>query len=440
MPSTPMPIEKKNSDAVLDRLMSLHPKVIDLILDRVTRLLARLGHPEDDLPPVIHVAGTNGKGSVIAYMQSALEAAGYSVHVYTSPHLVRFNERIRLAGDLIAEDALTAVLKECEEVNGGEPITYFEITTCAALLAFSRTPADVLILETGLGGRLDATNVLARPALTVITEVSIDHQQFLGESLEEIAGEKAGILKKGVPAVVARQQPAARDVILTRAAELGAPVIEEGTDWRVQAIAGGMTINAGGRDQYLPRPVLPGDHQLHNAGVAVKALETLPGFEVSGPALAQGLKMAQWPARFQHLVSGPLVDSLPDGWELWLDGGHNAAAAQIIVDEVTGWGEGGEGKPLHLIYGMLNSKDANAFLAPLAPVTKSLRSVTIPGEENAISAVELAEAACAAGHQASAASSVEEALKTIVGSERKEARVLICGSLYLAGDILVENA
>lgn len=434
-----MMTKNRPSDAVLDRLMSLHPKVIDLTLGRVNRLLARLGHPEDDLPPVIHVAGTNGKGSVIAYMRAALEAAGYKVHVYTSPHLVSFNERIRLAGDLIEEEYLTAVLEECELVNGTESITYFEITTCAALLAFSRTPADVVILETGLGGRLDATNVVAEPAITVITEVSIDHQQFLGETLEEIAGEKAGILKRGVPVVVARQEPAARDVIMTRAAAIGAPMVQEGMDWSIRPLAGGMTVLSNGEEQYLPHPALPGAHQLHNAGVAARALELLPGFEISGQALAHGLKMAEWPARFQHLLRGPLVDKLPDGWELWLDGGHNEAAARIIVDQVNDWNLEGDNRPLHLVFGMLNSKDASAFLSPLAAVTSSLWSVTIPGEENALSAEDLADAARQAGHKASAANNVEHALDAILASGHETARVLICGSLYLAGEVLAAN-
>lgn len=434
-----MTTKKRTSDAVLNRLMSLHPKVIDLTLDRVTRLLARLGYPEDNLPPVVHVAGTNGKGSVIAYMRACLEAAGYRVHVYISPHLVKFNERIRLAGDLIEEDALTALLEECEEVNGKESITYFEITTCAALLAFARTPADVLILETGLGGRLDATNVVDKPALTIITEISIDHQQFLGETLEEIAGEKAGILKAGVPAVMARQLPAAAAVVRARADVVGAPVVSEGPDWTVQPLAGGMTILSNGTEQYLPRPALPGDHQLHNASVAVKALELLPGIEVSGQALARGLKTTEWPARFQRLLTGPLIEKLPVDWELWLDGGHNESAAQVIVDETTKWNQSGDVKPLHLVFGMLNTKDALAFLSPLADVTTSLRTVTIPGEENALSADELADVAHQAQHNASPSTGVESALDSILAAEKSTARVLICGSLYLAGDVLAEN-
>ncbi len=436
--------EPRRSDAILERLMTLHPKVIDLTLERVERLLASLDHPENQLPPVIHVSGTNGKGSVIAYMRAALEAAGYSVHVYISPHLVSFNERIRLAGEIISEDALSAMLEECEAVNGGVPITYFEITTCAALLAFSRTPADVLILETGLGGRLDATNVLAQPALSVITEISLDHQQFLGDTITEIAGEKAGIIKQGVPCVSARQVPEVSAVLAAKAAELNAPLISAGIDWNVSPLAGGFTIRAGGEEQYLPRPALPGVHQIHNAGVAVKALEQLSGFDVAGPALARGLRAAQWPARFQHLLRGPLVDMLPDDWELWLDGGHNEAAALVIADEVTLWNEDdrqhGDERPLHLVFGMLNSKEPAAFLAPLKPLTRSLHALDIPGEENALSGVELAEIARGVGHDASPAHDVEAALTAIMAAQSGPARVLICGSLYLAGEILVDNA
>ncbi len=430
----------RRSDAVLDRLMSLHPKVIDLTLDRCERLLNRLGHPERSLPPVVHVAGTNGKGSVIAYMQASLEAAGKRVHVYTSPHLVWFHERIRLAGDLITDEDLTALLEECEEVNGGAPITFFEITTCAAFLAFTRVPADILILETGLGGRLDATNVVERPALTVITEISLDHQQFLGDTIEEIAGEKAGILKSRVPCVISRQAPEVEAVLLERASELNVPVSREGEDWTVRPLASGFTVLKDGTEQYLPRPALPGRHQIHNAGVAVEALATLPGFELSGPELARGLQMASWPARFQHLTAGPLVDTLPKGWGLWLDGGHNEAAAQIIADEVLSWRTLGDNRPLHLIFGMLNSKDPVAFLERLTDVAASVSTVLIPGEENALSAEELAGAAEEMGFKAAPASDAGAALRSIIGEEGEEpALVLICGSLYLAGCILAEN-
>lgn len=438
----------QRSDVVLERLMFLHPKVIDLTLERVERLLVRLDHPEETLPPVVHVAGTNGKGSVIAFMRAALEAAGNRVHVYTSPHLVWFHERIRLAGDLITDDALTALLEECERVNGSDPITFFEITTCAAFLAFARTPADVLILETGLGGRLDATNLVDRPALTVITEISLDHQQFLGDTIEAIAFEKAGILKQGVPCVLARQAPEAEAVILKRAGELDVPVMRAGTDWQVAPLAGGFTIRKDGEEQYLPAPGLPGAHQIHNAAVAVQALAALPGFHIAGPHVARGLQMVQWPARFQRLYVGPLVEMLPssipgniegEGWELWLDGGHNEAAAQVIAAEAQAWSEAGDSRPLHLIFGMLNSKDPGAFLACLAGIATSVTTVKIPGEENALPADDLARAAREAGHVAHAASDVATALGGLVDGAGGPARVLICGSLYLAGGILAEN-
>jgi len=437
---------------VLDRLMSLHPKVIDLVLDRVERLLARLDHPEAALPPAIHVAGTNGKGSVIAYLRAAFEAAGKRVHVYTSPHLVWFHERIRVAGELITDEELTALLEECERLNDGEPITFFEITTCAAFLAFARTPADVLILETGLGGRLDATNVVAHPVLTVITEISLDHQQFLGDTIEEIAFEKAGILKPGVPCVMARQIPSVEAVILKRAAELGVSVQREGTDWQVAPLAGGFTIHKDGLEQYLPKPGLPGAHQLHNAAVAVQALDALPDFAITGAQIARGLQMVTWPARFQHLAAGPLVDMLPDQtdgnipgeWELWLDGGHNEAAAVVIADEARAWIDAGDTRPLHLIFGTLNSRDPAMFLGKLKDVAASVTTVTIPGEENALPADELARVATGIGMAATAAPDVATALRAIIeGAEvsggKSVARVLICGSLYLAGGILAEN-
>jgi len=432
---------QSDSDVVLERLMSLHPKVIDLVLDRVERLLVRLDHPERKLPPVIHVAGTNGKGSVIAFMRSMLEAAGYRVHVYTSPHLVRFNERVTLNGEYIPEADLTALLEECEQVNQGEPITFFEITTCAAFLAFSRTPADVLILETGLGGRLDATNVVARPALSVITEISIDHQQFLGETIEEIAGEKAGIIKAGVPCVMARQTAVVADVISAVASERFAPLISEGADWSLSLLAGGFTIRSNGQEQYLPKPSLPGAHQYHNAAVAVMALSRLSDiFKISGQEMSMGLKTTRWPARFQNLVSGPLIEMIPKDWELWLDGGHNEAAALVIVDEIKSWHDHGDNRPVHLIFGMLNNKEAKSFLGPLAGCVVSVDTVTIPGEENALSAEDLAAAAQAGGHQSvTPQPDVKTALARIINTQKEAARVLICGSLYLAGTILAEN-
>ncbi|MDF1727911.1 MAG: bifunctional folylpolyglutamate synthase/dihydrofolate synthase, partial [Sulfitobacter sp.] len=337
------------SDHILERMMALHPKVIDLTLDRMHRLLEALGHPERDLPPVIHIAGTNGKGSTQAMIRAGLEHMGKSVHAYTSPHLARFHERIRLAGSLIDEDALTAVLDECYAANGGAQITYFEITTAAALLAFARTPADYTLLEVGLGGRLDATNVVDAPELTIITPVSVDHQQFLGETLPEIAGEKAGIIKRRVPCVVGPQEEPGLEVIERVAAARGAPILAYGQQWRVD--------NEGGRLIYqderglldLPLPNLPGDHQVMNAGAALAALRHLGADEAACEA---AVTRAFWPARMQVLREGPLVEIAGDA-QLWLDGGHNPAAG-VALAQTLGAGTAG---PVHLICGMLNTKD-----------------------------------------------------------------------------------
>lgn len=425
-------------DAILARLLTLHPKVIDLSLDRVHRLLDRLDHPERMLPPVVHVAGTNGKGSVIAILRAMLEAAGKRVHVHISPHLVHFNERIRLAGDLISDQDLQALLTECEDANGGAPITFFEITTGAALLAFARHPADVLILETGLGGRLDATNVIDRPLVTAITPISLDHQQFLGNSLEEIAAEKAGILKPGVPCVIGPQLPNVLKVLDDRAQALGAPVRAYGRDWFVNEAADGASfdLTMDGVTETYPAPSLTGRHQLLNAAQAIVCLKTMAGFTAAPDQITRGLATAQWPARLQRLTKGPLVGGLAPGWSLWLDGGHNAAAgAAIAAHAGGGWGE----KPLHLICGMINSKDPKTFLAALAPAAASLTGVAIPGEANSLTADEIAAAGGAAGLPSRTAPSVQAALRGLSARERGPARVLICGSLYLAGTVLRDN-
>jgi dihydrofolate synthase/folylpolyglutamate synthase len=424
------------SDAILARLMTLHPKVIDLSLDRIEDLLARLGRPQDRLPPVVHVAGTNGKGSVIAFMRAALEAAGYRVHLYISPHLVRFHERIGLAGKPIAEDELAALLARCEEVNGGAPITYFEITTAAAYLAFSGTPADILLLECGLGGRLDATNVIERPLATVITPVSIDHQHFLGATLAEIAFEKAAIQKPGVPSVIGRQPREAAAVIDSFAARTGAPTFARGRGWSVESAPGGLIYSAGGTAMSLPRPVLPGAHQVDNAGLAIACLERLAGFSVGESALAEGLVNADWPGRLQRLTRGPLVDALGQGCELWLDGGHNAAAGEALAAHAAAhWRDG----PLHLVCGMLNSKQVGQFLEPLAGVAAGVAAIAVPGEDASLSAAEFAKAARAAGLTAQPADSLAAAIAAIAAGGGPVRRILICGSLYLAGRVLSEN-
>ena len=425
-------MSETRSDILLDRMMALHPKIIDLTLDRMDRLLAALDHPERTLPPVIHAAGTNGKGSTLAMIRAGLEGAGLSAHVYTSPHLARFHERIRLAGDLIDEDLLSAMLDECLAANGPDAITYFEITTCAALLAFSRVEADFTLLETGLGGRLDATNVVDAPRLTVITPIDIDHQQYLGDTLQEIAFEKAGILKRGVPCVVGPQSDTAMEVIEARAARLGAPLIAHGQHWHVWEERGRLVFQDETGLLDLPMPALIGAHQVQNAGTALAALRALGMDET---ACTAAMTDATWPARMQRLTSGPLVDLAGAvGSDLWLDGGHNPAAAAAIVESLSRLPT----RPTHLICGMLNTKDVSGFMAPLAGVAESLHAVSIPGQAATLSAEDTVAHARAAGLRSEAAKSVEAALAAIL-AESPGARVLICGSLYLAGVILQEN-
>ena len=432
--------ESRGSDLVLERLNRLHPKIIDLSLDRTWRLLERLGHPERRLPPVVHVAGTNGKGSVVAYLRAMLEAAGYRVHAYISPHLVRFHERIRLAGRLIEESTLLAVLKECEAINGAAPITFFEITTCAAFLEFARTPGDILLLETGLGGRLDSTNVIARPLASLLMPISFDHMQHLGDTLTKIAFEKAGIIKQGVPVIVAPQPPEAGAVFEAKAAELSAPLARYGHEWQVTAAGEGIEFVDRAGKRTLPRPALPGDHQIPNAGAALATLPFLTGFAVDQKAQAAGLRNVEWPARLQRLRRGPLVDKLPKGWELWLDGGHNAAAGEVLADFARQWQRGVEGhRPLHLVFGMLNTKEPVAFLKPLAPFTRDLQALRIEGDHASLPAEEAASAARAAGIEAHTAESLGAAVDRIVASANGASRILICGSLYLAGVVLAEN-
>lgn len=425
------------SDETLKRLLSLHPKLVDLSLGRMERILAALGHPEKQLAPVVHVTGTNGKGSVIAFLRAILEAAGLKVHVYTSPHLVRFHERIRLAGKLIDEDHLNAVLDECEFANGGEEITYFEITTAAAFLAFARTPADVVLLENGLGGRLDATNVVARPAATAITPVSMDHQQFLGDTLAEIATEKAGIIKPGVPCIVGPQHPDAMDVIVGHTEARGAPLLEWGINWRAREDdIGGMVFDHQGRSLSLPMPGLPGAHQIINAGHAAAIARTLDFTAVSDDHIAAGLRSVDWPARLQRLNAGPVIDALPKTWEVWLDGGHNPDAGETIARFVkSNWGD----RPLYLISGMINSKQPAGYFKPLAETAKGVHCVTIPDEPAAIPADELAGIAKKAGLTADTAESALAAARAIASDVSGPARVLICGSLYFAGSILAEH-
>lgn len=419
----------QTSDVILERMMALHPKVMDLVLDRVWRLLDALDNPQDRLPPVIHIAGTNGKGSTQAMLRAGLEGAGQRVHAYTSPHLARFHERIRLAGDLISEDALSVLLDHCYAANGGVPITYFEITTCAALKAFADTPADWTLLEVGLGGRLDATNVVDKPALTVITPVSMDHEQFLGDTLGKIASEKAGIIKRGVPCVVGPQDDEALEAIEARAAALGAPLLAYGQQWHVWEERGRLIFQDETGLLDLPLPALIGAHQVQNAGMVLAGLRHL-GF--GEEACEAAMVNAVWSARMQRLREGPLVEAAREA-ELWLDGGHNPAAGAALAEAIGRLPK----RPLHLICGMLNTKDAAGYMKPLSKAV-ALHAVSIPGEMNTLSAAQTVAAASRAGLQAVQAQDIESAIRTIVAQD-PHARILICGSLYLAGHVLRAN-
>jgi dihydrofolate synthase/folylpolyglutamate synthase len=432
---TPAATGGKSSDAVLDRLTRLHPKVIDLSLGRVERLLALLDHPERRMAPVVHVAGTNGKGSLIAFLRAMLEAAERRVQVYTSPHLVRFHERIRLSSGLIDEAALIALLERCEAMNGPQPITFFEVTTAAAFLAFADDPTDILLLEVGLGGRLDATNVITRPRLTAITPIALDHQQFLGTTLEAIAGEKAGIMKPGVTCVVGPQDADILAVLESRARAIGAPLFVCGRDWHFRAAAGGFRYEDANGIRDLPKPSLLGSHQIANAALAVACATQLEEFGLADAALAAGVARALWPARLQRLTKGPLVEALPSGWELWLDGGHNPAAGLALAETLKDWHD----RPLELIYGMLDTKVAAGYLEALAPHAHSLKAVRIPGEAASLSAETAAGHAAKAGIDAEACGSVMEALQAHVAAAKEPGRILICGSLYLAGQVLRDN-
>jgi dihydrofolate synthase/folylpolyglutamate synthase len=421
----------KSADPILERLKALHPKIIDLSLGRVQDLMAALGHPEKSLPPVIHIAGTNGKGSTLATLRAVLEASGRRVHAYTSPHLVRFNERIRLAGSLIEEDFLAGLLEEVERVNAGKPVTFFEVTTAAAFLAFARVPADIVLLEVGLGGRLDATNLIDRPLASVITPVSMDHMHYLGDTLEKIAGEKAGILKKNVPAVIGLQPGAAMTVIDARIGEIGAIPFRRGREWSIARHPAGFSYK-GSRHAALPIPSLPGPHQVDNAALAVATLDAAR-LDISDHDLNAGFGRIEWPARLQRLESGRVAALLKPDTELWLDGGHNEDAGRILAE----WLSDKADKPLDLIVGMLNTKEADRFLAHLVPFVRRFRAVDVPGEQASLPATAVADAARQVGFKdVKAAADVSAALRDLAPDAD---RVLICGSLYLAGTVLSDN-
>jgi dihydrofolate synthase/folylpolyglutamate synthase len=428
-----------SSDTLLERLKKLHPQSIDLSLGRIERLLAAVGNPQDKLPPVVHVAGTNGKGSFLAFTRAIAEALGKGVHVYTSPHLVNFHERIVLAGPHgsgpIAEDFLVDCLARAEAANDGELITLFEITTAAAFLAFAETPADLLLLETGLGGRLDATNVVKTPLLTAITPISIDHVSFLGETLPEIAAEKAGILKPGVPCVVGRQEWDAFAVIERRAEELGVALHVAGRDFDMYEQRGRLVFQTPQRLLDLPLPRLNGRHQIDNAGTAIAAANLIFDDALNTHALEHGLTHAEWRARMERLAVGGLHAYVADGTEIWVDGGHNPAGGHVTAHALA---ELDERLPrrVHLIYGMMETKDAHAFIAPFKGLVERVYTVPIPDEPNAFDAEALAEIARAEGFDVVATAGVPDALTRSQAALDGPGRVLICGSLYLAGHVL----
>jgi dihydrofolate synthase / folylpolyglutamate synthase len=433
----------ESSSAVIARFMALHPKLIDLSLDRMKRLLAELDHPEERLPPTIHVAGTNGKGSTVAFMRAILEAAGHTVHVYTSPHLVRFHERIRLGapggGRFVDEERLVAALRACETVNAGRPITVFEMTTVTALSLFAEHRADVLLLEVGLGGRFDATNVIERPAAAVVTPVSMDHREYLGDRVTLIAGEKAGIFKRGCPAVIAPQEPEPTAVLEAHAERIGATLVLGGQDYSVHEENGRLIYqdNEGLLD--LPLPRLAGRHQHINAGTAIAATRAAGYGDVGVDAFERGLTNVYWPARMQRLATGRLPALTPKGAEIWLDGGHNPDCGRAMASAMAELEEKNSA-PLILIVGMMGTKDAEGFLAPFAGLAREVLAVPIGSQLGARQADEVATIARSVGLNASTHSGVEAALTALNGYVwERSPRILIIGSLYLAGEVLAAN-
>jgi dihydrofolate synthase/folylpolyglutamate synthase len=406
--------------------MGLHPRLIDLSLDRLLTLLAHLDHPERKLPPIVHVAGTNGKGSTCAFVRAIAEAAGMRVHVYTSPHLVNFNERIRIAGALVSDDALAAAMEKIERVNAGAPITVFEVITAVAFDLFAATPADLCVLEVGLGGRGDATNVTPPPAACAITSISLDHRELLGDTLAAIAREKAGIMKPGVPVAIGVQPAEVVAVLHAEADRIGAPMLLRGRDWEVEARTDGFRFSDQAGVLDLPRPSLPGAFQLDNAGIAIAALRA-SGLEIAAEAFGLGVARAEWPARLQGL-HGRLARELPPDWELWLDGGHNPGAGVVLAEHLRGWSD----RPVHLVVGMKQAKDSAEFLRPLVPLAATLWAVSEPGQHAALPVEAIV---AASGGVARVGPTVVEALRAVPRGEGP-ARVLICGSLYLAGEVL----
>ncbi|MGH6806341.1 MAG: bifunctional folylpolyglutamate synthase/dihydrofolate synthase [Ensifer adhaerens] len=439
-------VEASEAGYEIEKLLALHPKGFDLSLDRITRLLAALGNPQDRLPPIIHVAGTNGKGSVTAFSRAVLEAAGLSVHVHTSPHLVNWHERYRLGvkggkGKLVSDPVLADAVRRVAEANGGEKITVFEILTAVTFVLFAEHPADVAIIEVGLGGRFDATNVIARPAVSVIMPISLDHQAYLGDRVELIAAEKAGIMKRGCPVVIGQQEEeGVRDVLTSTAERLGCPTSVYGQDFMAHEEFGRLVYQDEQGLSDLPLPKLPGRHQYANAAAAIRAVRAA-GFDVPDAAIERGVAGVEWPGRLQRLGSGKLAHYGPQDAEIWVDGGHNPGAGQVIAEAMANFEER-ESRPLFLIIGMINTKDPLGYFRAFLDLAEQVFTVPIRGSDAGLDPVALAQDAASVGFEASAASSVAEALTVIanlVDEDPVPPRILIGGSLYLVGDVLADN-
>ena len=432
---------KMISRKLIERLERLHPKIIDLSLDRLNNLLNALDNPQKRLPPIIHVAGTNGKGSTIAILRSIQNAAGLSIHAYTSPHLVHLNERFIIAGKEITEKSLIQTLTECENANAGAEITFFEIITAAGLLAFSKIKADLLLLEVGLGGRFDATNVVSNPILSIITPISLDHQQYLGDTLEKIAYEKAGILKEKRPAIIGQQGPEALKVIKLKAEETGSPLFIFQRDWNITETKSAIKFEVEGSTSYFEKPNLKGIHQIQNAGIAIAAThylkEVLP---IKNGSIDQGLLTVKWPARLQKINEGPLINILPTNVELWIDGGHNQNASLLIAHTIRNWKIKNPCLSIHMVFGCLSNRETKALLQPFINIIDLVQTVKIPEQANSASRELVAHTAKSMGFRANPADTVTKAIKNIISLSAGKRLILIYGSLYLSGSVLADNS
>jgi dihydrofolate synthase/folylpolyglutamate synthase len=430
----PTPVER--IDRILDPLKAQRTHPGKFSLDKMRALLARLGNPQKRIPPTIHVAGTNGKGSLVAFLRAMCEAAGLKVHMTISPDLVSVTERIYLAGHDIETELMAELLEEVARAGDSISPQHFELITAAAFVAFSRISGDVVLLETGLGGRLDATNMVDRPAAAAITPISLDHMEFLGDTLAKIAAEKAEIMKPGCPAVIGPQPPEAAQVFDAKAAEIKAPIFRAGCEWRAWKEPDGRLgyESAKGR-RLLPKPGLLGDYQYPNAGTAIAVLEACPEIKVPEAAIASGLGTVRWPARLQRLTRGPLVELLPAGWELWLDGTHNEGGAEVVAATLRSWPK----RPLHIVFATQKQRRPQPIFRPFLGLVDTIHGVPIPNLPSTHDPEAIAAAAREMGLPAAASPSVAAAISDIVAKGGDASRILVCGSLYLAGSVLAEN-